>query len=138
MISKNFFMIHSRNLSYFQESPLICPQATAKDIKNISSPWLMTTEKTMTPSITNTKALVLVAFNSSMSPHFIDKNTTIDANFARKNYHFHQFFDPTKIQQLWHNISPAVIHNQPMALMMTSISLSQYTKMLSTLSNKTV
>ncbi len=37
-------------------------------------------------------------------PNFIDKNTTIDANFARKNYHFHQFFDPTKIQQLWHNL----------------------------------
>jgi hypothetical protein len=42
-------------------------------------------------------------------PNFIDKNTTIDAEFARKNYHFHQFFDPTKIQQLRHNLQ----HCQP-------------------------
>ncbi len=37
-------------------------------------------------------------------PIFIDKNTTIDANFSRKNNHFHQFFESTKIQQLWHNL----------------------------------
>lgn len=36
---------------------------------------------------------------------FIDKNTTIDAEFARKNYHYHIYFDPIKVQQLRHNLS---------------------------------
>ena len=36
---------------------------------------------------------------------FIDKNTTIDAEFATKNYHYHVYFDPSKVQQLRHNLS---------------------------------
>jgi hypothetical protein len=36
---------------------------------------------------------------------FIDKNTTVDAEFARKNYHYHIYFDPIKVQQLLHNLS---------------------------------
>ncbi len=37
--------------------------------------------------------------------HFIDKNTTIDAEFARKYYQYHQFFDLTVIHNLRFNIS---------------------------------
>ncbi len=36
---------------------------------------------------------------------FIDKTTTIDAEFVTKNYHYHVYFDPSKVQQLCHNLS---------------------------------
>ena len=36
---------------------------------------------------------------------FIVKNTTIDAEFATKNYHYHVYFDPLKVHQLRHNLS---------------------------------
>ncbi len=36
---------------------------------------------------------------------FIDKNTTVDAEFARKSYHYHIYFDPIKVQQLRHNLT---------------------------------
>ncbi len=37
--------------------------------------------------------------------HFIDKNTTIDADFARRYYQYHRFFDLTVIHNLCFNIS---------------------------------
>ncbi len=43
--------------------------------------------------------------------HFIKKNTTIDANFAWTYYQYHQYFDPTMIQQLQHNLPNS--HQQP-------------------------
>ena len=36
---------------------------------------------------------------------FINKNTTIDAKFATKNYHYHVYFNPSKVHQLYHNLS---------------------------------
>ena len=40
---------------------------------------------------------------------FIDKNTTIDAEFAKNNYHYHVYFDPSKAQQLQNNLSTSNI-----------------------------
>ncbi len=36
--------------------------------------------------------------------HFIDKNTTIDADFAQKYYQYHQYFDLTMIHNLCFNL----------------------------------
>ncbi len=36
---------------------------------------------------------------------FITKNTTVEAEFDRRNYHYHVYFDPTKVQQLCHKLS---------------------------------
>ena len=41
---------------------------------------------------------------------FIDKNTIIDATFARNNYHYYHFFDPSKQQQLRHNLFHPHLH----------------------------
>lgn len=40
---------------------------------------------------------------------FIDKNTTIDAEFAKKYYHYHVYFDPSTAQQLRNNLSTSNI-----------------------------
>ncbi len=40
---------------------------------------------------------------------FIDKNTTINAKFATKNYHYHVYFDPLKVHQLRHNLSTSYL-----------------------------
>ncbi len=66
----------------------------------------MTTAGTTT-SITNARVLICEAFY-----HFVFLQTSltiIDTNFAKKKYHFRQFFDPTKIQQLQNNLQ----HCQP-------------------------
>ncbi len=54
-------------------------------------------------------------------PQFINKTTTIDNNFAKNNYHLDQIFTQPKFHS-FSATSGAVIHSQPMALMMRSIA----------------
>ena len=39
--------------------------------------------------------------------HFIDKNTTIDADFAQKYYQYHQYFDVCVIHNLCFSLPPS-------------------------------
>ncbi len=39
--------------------------------------------------------------------HFINKNTTIDADFAQKYYQYHQYFDVTMTHNLRFNLPPS-------------------------------
>ncbi len=65
---------------------------------------------------------------------FIDKNTTIGANFAQKYYQYHKYFDLTMIQQLQYNLP----HSHQTPINSYNNYIGRVTKMLSTTLNKIV
>ncbi len=70
-----------------------------------SSPWQMTT--TLAILLPISKAQASIKWHSAIlcvPLHFIDKNTTIDTDFAQKYYQYHQYFDLTMIHKLCFNL----------------------------------